>query len=944
MKTLLPLLLGLLCLNATLHAGASKIANSVESLVGASEVVAVGHLAKIIVTTPPGGSIYADCVLDVSENIKGAPSKEITFSCRQDSAESFAWLTPGKELLVMLKRLQHPRQDLRMQNSLVPTSDQMPVSIIDLSKPLKNLYTRDLSILPDKTELLSLCRSWAKSPINTTLYREVPQDSPIYGELSDGNRVFMVVPAEEKYREKYLALARSENPYERRDAIAELWKFPGADTENALWDLLTCQAEQIWSYQSAFMAHCSKNDTLRFEFAIRNAAYRSLQKLGKQVPLIDLQRTHLPDDESQSRLDAWRSEFSRALPDGWTVKEIADGDFMDSVEGKRTVVLLTCSNGSSDYRWVLIPRQWNIEKLPKNGYVGTFAGDAQRGRYFYVEDDMPEVVKSHIIEYFGLVTAVSPKDSEFETVTTNSQITITKYTGPGGSVKIPPVYYGFPVTKIGDSVFKERPDLSDVVIPESVISIGNQSFRDCSGITNVNIPNHVTSIGGTAFLGCSGITNISIPDHMTSIEGGTFYGCSGIVEVIIPSSVVSIADQAFSGCTQLTKAVFLGNAPKMGSQVFGGTGKNFAVNYFDGATGFTPVSWSDGSEDGTWPSIKLEGPATALSKAPELMQTSAKSKDSEPRYIHGLVLDLDGKPAANRKVSLRGISRNAVGISLEGAASRYYQFTTDLKGRFQVRLWTEEDPKGEDRPTGSMYVVVVDPSAQDAGAVSPRFYNPASIPSGGLNLTLQIQKGFTVNGRIVDYEDPTKPMKGIKVGCGNDLHVDTHTGYGGALFLQSSVTDQLGRFEIQHIYPEEDPNLSISANWLRTKIDGKWVDEPVTKVVLPTEPNSSVFEIQASDKNLFRYYGHVASKDNTLIPKAEIVLAPTSSQDSDYWGNYHHFVSIPVDAKGDYEYMAPTPWVRFIRAQAEGFDAGVQDDPAPGKYDFVLTAGKEKSQ
>ena len=324
--------------------------------------------------------------------------------------------------------------------------------------------------------------------------------------------------------------------------------------------------------------------------------------------------------------------------------------------------------------------------------------------------------------------------------------------------------------------------------------------------------------------------------------------------------------------------------------------------------------------------------------------SSGQIKDSEPRYIHGLVLDLDGKPAANRKVSLRGISRNAVGGSLDEDGSRYYQFTTDLNGHFQVRLWSKEDPKDYERPTGTIYVVVVDPSAQDAGAVSPQLTNPAGIPEDGLDLTLKIQKGFTVDGKIVDYEDPSKPMKGINVGCNNDLNVDTHTGYGGELFSQSTVTDQLCRFEIQHIYPEEDPNLSISANWLRTMIDGKWVDLKQTKVVPASGTNSAVVEIQASDKNLFRYHGHVASKDHALIPNAEIVLGPTSGQNSDWWANNHHFETIPVDAKGDYEYMSPTPWVRFIRAQGEGVESPDQENPPPGKYDFVLTPGKEKNQ
>lgn len=182
---------------------------------------------------------------------------------------------------------------------------------------------------------------------------------------------------------------------------------------------------------------------------------------------------------------------------------------------------------------------------------------------------------------------------------------LTKYTGVGGDVIIPDG-----VTRIGDTVFRNRGDLTSVTIPRSVTFIGNMAFKGCTGLTSVTIPDTVEVLGGEAFDGCTGLTSFTIPnsitvflgsviancsrlsriqvspDHpayvsvdgvlfskdktklvaypggkqgayvipgsVTRIEHSAFTGCAGLSGVSIPSSVVSIDNYAFSGCTGLT--------------------------------------------------------------------------------------------------------------------------------------------------------------------------------------------------------------------------------------------------------------------------------------------------------------------------------------------------------------------------------------------------------
>ena len=51
-------------------------------------------------------------------------------------------------------------------------------------------------------------------------------------------------------------------------------------------------------------------------------------------------------------------------------------------------------------------------------------------------------------------------------------------------------------------------EISDLVIPNNVVSIGNYAFYNCSGLTSVTIPNSVTSIGEKAFSSCKELLNV----------------------------------------------------------------------------------------------------------------------------------------------------------------------------------------------------------------------------------------------------------------------------------------------------------------------------------------------------------------------------------------------------------------------------------------------------
>ncbi len=102
---------------------------------------------------------------------------------------------------------------------------------------------------------------------------------------------------------------------------------------------------------------------------------------------------------------------------------------------------------------------------------------------------------------------------------------------------------------VADSAFSGCGRLTNITIPDGVISIGYRAFSKCSNLTSINIPDGVTSIGYRAFYDCSNLTSITIPDGVTSIGDYAFYRCSSLTSINIPDSVTSIGEAAFYGCS-----------------------------------------------------------------------------------------------------------------------------------------------------------------------------------------------------------------------------------------------------------------------------------------------------------------------------------------------------------------------------------------------------------
>ena len=102
------------------------------------------------------------------------------------------------------------------------------------------------------------------------------------------------------------------------------------------------------------------------------------------------------------------------------------------------------------------------------------------------------------------------------------------------------------VTRISAGNFKDRKNLTKIVIPASVASIGNEAFSGCTKLAEVEFTQpkegetRTLTIGNRAFYGCTSLKSIDLPEGTTTLGAELFKGCSGLTKVVLPTTLQSI--------------------------------------------------------------------------------------------------------------------------------------------------------------------------------------------------------------------------------------------------------------------------------------------------------------------------------------------------------------------------------------------------------------------
>ena len=153
-------------------------------------------------------------------------------------------------------------------------------------------------------------------------------------------------------------------------------------------------------------------------------------------------------------------------------------------------------------------------------------------------------------------------------------VRILAYTGGDelkGTVEIPSVIGGRPVTALGSRLFYECKHIEEVIIPDTVSCIGDAAFCICNSLRSINFPPGLTQIPADCFNEC-GFTSLVIPDSVTRIRRGAFVNNRKLEEIVLPSGLTEIELMTFAGCKSLRRVVIPSGVKKIADGAFNDCG------------------------------------------------------------------------------------------------------------------------------------------------------------------------------------------------------------------------------------------------------------------------------------------------------------------------------------------------------------------------------------
>lgn len=106
--------------------------------------------------------------------------------------------------------------------------------------------------------------------------------------------------------------------------------------------------------------------------------------------------------------------------------------------------------------------------------------------------------------------------------------------------------------------FPAGKNITSYTPPKTVKEIADTAFYRATKLQEIQLPSGIKTIGKHAFNSCSSLKTITIPNGVTSIEEYTFAYCDNLASITIPTSIAYINNHAFYRCSNLDSVHFGG--------------------------------------------------------------------------------------------------------------------------------------------------------------------------------------------------------------------------------------------------------------------------------------------------------------------------------------------------------------------------------------------------
>ena len=131
---------------------------------------------------------------------------------------------------------------------------------------------------------------------------------------------------------------------------------------------------------------------------------------------------------------------------------------------------------------------------------------------------------------------------------------VSSYEGSETKVVIKDKVNGANVVEIGKNSFKGNKTITEVTLPNTIVTINERAFETCTKLAKINFEEGLTLIGTRAFAGCFALTQISLPASLSTIKPFAFEGSLNLTLIVyaglmndfnVKNGKLSIASDAF---------------------------------------------------------------------------------------------------------------------------------------------------------------------------------------------------------------------------------------------------------------------------------------------------------------------------------------------------------------------------------------------------------------
>lgn len=221
------------------------------------------------------------------------------------------------------------------------------------------------------------------------------------------------------------------------------------------------------------------------------------------------------------------------------------------------------------------------------------------------------------------------------------------------------------VTTLGEYIFWDCQNLTEVSLPKSLTALKKECFKSCPKLKEITLPDNITLIDESAFEECKALETVTFPKNLKEIKAKAFHTCNlkkvdlsqtqvesigmgafahntQCEEVYLPKTLKTFFgndEGAFGDCSSLKKAVCLAVNPP---QTLDG-----GEDFINGGINMNPVDWVD-IFTGFDEEFKLEVLAGSEDKY--------KSADGWKNAASNIVTGIRGVKAAQGKVGVYDIT------------------------------------------------------------------------------------------------------------------------------------------------------------------------------------------------------------------------------------------------------------------------------------------------